>query len=459
MLRRELGDELFFEGVRRYLERHAHGIVETTDLMRALEEVSGRSLERFFDDWVYRAGHPDIKVKVSWEDGLLSVSLKQKQKGDNVPSAFSLPLEIEVVDKQGRRTRHEKLVSEEQGALSLELEARPKFVVFDPDFRVIGSVSLDAPGDMLRSQLREGSTAYARFSAAEALARRDEPPTIRSLGEAARDEKEAWMVRAEAAHALGKIRAEEAFAELAELARTEHPKVRRAVMSALGSFKKPEAATVLAAIARKDPSYLVEAEAARALGRTKQAAALRPLLAMVDRQSWGDVIRAGALDGMGALRDEAALEPVLQRSAYGYPTRGRRAAIAALASLSDARRVREHLENLLDDRDPHLRIEVVAALERLGDPRARGALRRLQERDLDGRVLRRVREALRELGTSGSAERKRLHDEVESLREDLAELKTRLSKIEALRKKENGAAKPAKRAKSAKKRTAKRGRR
>ena len=44
-----LGDEIFFLGVRRYLERHAHGIVETNDLMRSLEEVSGRSLEGFFD--------------------------------------------------------------------------------------------------------------------------------------------------------------------------------------------------------------------------------------------------------------------------------------------------------------------------------------------------------------------------------------------------------------------------
>jgi aminopeptidase N len=457
MLRRELGDALFFEGVRRYLERHAHGIVETTDLMRALEEVSGRSLERFFDDWVYRPGHPDLKVKISWEDGLLSVTLKQKQKGDNVPAIYSLPLEIEVVDKQGKRSRYQKLVGEDQGALSIALEARPKFVVFDPEFRVIGSVNVEAPGDMLRSQLREASTAYGRFSAAEALARRDEPPTIRTLGECARDEKESWMVRAEAARALGKIRADEAFAELAELARTPHPKVRRAVMSALGAFKKPEAATVLAAIARKDPSYLVEAEAARALGRTKQPGALRPLLGMVDRQSWGDVIRAGALDGMAALRNEDALDAVIQRTAYGYPTRGRRAAIAALAQISDSRRVREHLESLLEDRDPHLKIEVVAALERLGDGRARGALRRLQDGELDGRVLRRVREAIRELGDAGSSDRKRLNDEVESLREDLGELKTRLSKLEGLRKKDSGSSAP-KTAKRSKKRAAKRGR-
>jgi aminopeptidase N len=147
MMRRELGDDLFFEGVRRYLEKNAHGIVETTDLVRAFEEVSGRSLERFFDDWVYRPGHPDIKVKVSWDEELLTVSLKQKQRGDNVPHAFSLPLEIEVVDRQGKRTRHRTLVETDQGALSLSLPKRPAFVTFDPDFRVIGSVSLDVPSE------------------------------------------------------------------------------------------------------------------------------------------------------------------------------------------------------------------------------------------------------------------------------------------------------------------------
>jgi len=65
MLRRELSDAVFFQGVQNYLKRHAFGIVETTDLMRAFEEASGRSLERFFDQWVYRPGHPELSVKVS----------------------------------------------------------------------------------------------------------------------------------------------------------------------------------------------------------------------------------------------------------------------------------------------------------------------------------------------------------------------------------------------------------
>src|SRR4029078_2370765 len=64
MLRTTLGDAVFFRGVELYLERHDKGVVEPRHLMRALEEVSGRSLDRFFEQWVFRAGHPELDVKI-----------------------------------------------------------------------------------------------------------------------------------------------------------------------------------------------------------------------------------------------------------------------------------------------------------------------------------------------------------------------------------------------------------
>ena len=429
MLRRELGDELFWRGVAHYLERHAHGIVETNDLMRALEEVSGTSLERFFDHWVYRPGHPDLRVKIAWEDGLLSVSIKQKQKGNDVPT-FAFPLEILIRTKSGDVELHQKHVTEASDTLVVRLAERPRFVVFDPELRVVASVSVEAPADMLRRQLAEGPSAYSRWTAARALAKRDDPATVRALGEVLERENDPWMVRGEAARALGRIRSEAAFTVLARAARARHPKVRRVVADALGAFRRPEAARLLAALTRRDRSYLVASDAARALGRTREPSAFRDLLAVIDRPAWADLQRAGAIEGLANLRDDAALKPILERSRYGVPTRGRRAAVAALATLSDTRRVREHLEDLLEDRDPHFRIAVIDALSVLGDPKARGKLRRALERELDGRVARRLREVLRDLPEAGSTERKRLSDEIETLRGELQELKTRVAKVE-----------------------------
>jgi len=433
MLRTELGDATFWKGVHGYLERHAHGIVETNDLMRALESVSGRSLERFFDAWVYRPGHPVVKVKVSYEDGLLTVGVKQTQKTGET-AVFSFDLEVEVADKAGRTRRHKKTVTSEADALVVACHERPAWVGVDPELRIVGEVTLEAPAEMLRAQLDGGTSARLRWSAAQALGKRFDLPTLRALDKALSKPGEAWMVRAEAATALGKIRGEHALEILLDQVGVEHPKVRRAVARALGNFRDPKAAKALEKLARKDESYLVAADALRGLGKTRQKRALETLRDLCDKKSWADVTRAGALDGMALLRDEDAVDDVMKRTRYGFPTRGRRAAISALARLSDTRKARQHLEDLLDDADPHLRIDAVNALVTLGDARSRGPLRRALERDLDGRVARRIREALRDLGDAGSTERKRALDDVEALKTELQEVQLRLTKLEQKKK-------------------------
>src|SRR5262249_32313441 len=105
-------------------------------------------------------------------------------------------------------------------------------------------------------------------------------------------------------------------------------------------------------------------------------------------------------------------------------------AILALPKLAGDRKAREALEELLESTDPHLRVDVVRALADLGDPKARASLHRQLDRDLDGRVRRRIREVLRDLGGTGKREVDRLRDELEALRAEHAELKARLGKLE-----------------------------
>jgi aminopeptidase N len=269
--------------------------------------------------------------------------------------------------------------------------------------------------------------------AANALSKRFDQKTITVLGETLADEKERWMVRAEAASALGRIGAPSCYLALETALSSPHPKVRRAVASALGNFRTTEASRVLGRVAKKDPSYLVEAEAARALGRTRQPEALKVLRQVVDHPSWADVKRAAALEALGALREDSALPDLLQHTRYGVPTRGRQAAIAAVAALSEEKKAREHLEGLLDDRDPHLRISVVRALEVLGSRKSRGPLRLRLNRELDGRVARRLREALRNLTTADATDRKQLGDDLESLRREVRDLKLKLDRLEQTR--------------------------
>ncbi len=428
MLRRELGDAVFWASVKKYLEAHKHGIVETNDLMRALEAESGRSLERFFDQWVFRPGHPVLEVKIAYDKGLLTVDVEQQQKGDDA-TVFTFPLEIEV-EVGGKRERHRREVTSKSEALAVKLDQRPAWVAFDPDFLVTAPVTLKAPSDLLRTLLKKAPTARLRRVAAEALGERQDPPTIAALRACLENEDEAWMVRAEAAEALGRILGPDAFAALEAGSKVNHPKVRRAVATALARFRTPEAAALLERLAKRDKSYLVSCAAARALGKTGEKRAYDTLVELLDVDSWAEVVRAGALEGLASLGDDRAVDALIERSKYGHPTRARRAAISALPRLAEGRKVREHLVTLLGDTDPHIRGAVVAALDDLGDAKARGPLYEHLDHELEGRVIRRVKQALASLGGDKKKDLRRIREEGDKLKDELVSLKTRLAKLE-----------------------------
>ncbi len=85
MLREELGDEVFWRGVRDYLVRNRFGDVDTSDLKTAFERASGRDLTAYFDQWVWRDGTPRLKVRWGWdaESKTLHLQVEQTQVVDD----------------------------------------------------------------------------------------------------------------------------------------------------------------------------------------------------------------------------------------------------------------------------------------------------------------------------------------------------------------------------------------
>jgi aminopeptidase N len=250
-----------------------------------------------------------------------------------------------------------------------------------------------------------------------------------------------WGVQADCATALGAIRTTAALDALLEGLKLPHPKARRAVMRALGNFRDNErAASALAeVVARGDASYFVEAEAALALAKTRDARAWAHLTDALGRDSYLEVIRTHALAGMAELRDERAIEVARDYAKYGRPARTRVAAVGTLArfaALKENRRpeILDALTPLADDREFMVRMRVPGALAEIGDVRALPALRRLADRDLDGRVQRHANSAIASIneGRSRVDEGQRLREDIDKLREDNKKLQERLDKVEAL---------------------------
>lgn len=163
MLREMLGDELFWKGARLYLDRHKHGLVETSDFRRAMEDATGRSLEQFFDQWVYRPGHPRLNVDLVWrpgesetggdQSGELRAVIMQTQliDGNNPAFAFQLPIEIELpasvavpvdADEPGDASTHRWTIhiDERYATFTLPLAARPETVRVNPNLAVLANI-------------------------------------------------------------------------------------------------------------------------------------------------------------------------------------------------------------------------------------------------------------------------------------------------------------------------------
>ncbi|MFO0618627.1 MAG: M1 family aminopeptidase [Polyangiaceae bacterium] len=433
-LRHKVGDDCFWRGVRAYLEAHAHGVVETRDLQRALEAASGLSLDATFDAYVYGAGHPAFEVTIEVdrdpERTEISVAVKQTQVVDELTKLYRGPLEIDVASG-GVVKRETVELRSPHDVFVLHRAERPDYVVIDPDGALLASFDVDAPADLARAQLSSARSARARWCAAAILKKRADDATVEALGKALRDEGAFWGVRAECADALSTIRSDGALDQLVAAISARHPKVRRAVARALGKFKHERACAALRPVSLGDPSYLVAGEAARAMGATRRTEAFDTLVELLGRPSHMDAIACGAIDGLAALREERAVPHLAALTHYGRNSYVRRAAMIALARLDTSRRTRELLEERLDDRDPFVRLSAVRALDLLGDVKARGALGRRLEREDAGNVKRRIREALRDLRAPREGELRALRDELEKVRDESKQLALRLVRLEA----------------------------
>ncbi|HME82921.1 MAG TPA: M1 family aminopeptidase [Candidatus Eremiobacteraceae bacterium] len=435
MLRRQLGDELWWRAIKDYVTTNAEGSVETVDLARAVERASGRNFARFFDQWVYGAGHPEFIVSYRWDGDTKAavVDVKQTQAQADQTALFSVPVELDFGLARGKRERLTVVCDAREQSFRIPLPARPETFAFDPRADVLKTIKLDVPAEMLLRQLAHHPDAGARVAAARALAGNNAPDVVDGLAEALKSDR-FWGVRGEAAKALGAARTDEALAALIRNVKVAHPKARRAVAEALGEFRGEEALRALEPLARSDRSYFVEAAAATSIGKTKSPKAFELLRKSLAKDSFNDVVRAAALAGFAALGDERAVPIALDWTKYGRSTFARRAAVSALARLGERRQdVVDAIIGLLDDKQLRVRLAAADALGAMNAVRALPELDRLSGLEVDGRLRSKALESALKIrsGSAGSDELKRLREDMDQLRASNAKLQARLSELEA----------------------------
>ena len=134
MLRKQVGDKLFFKSLHNYLTTNAHQPVSTEDLRIAFEESSGQSMDWFFDEWLYKMGHPIFTVTQTYDDATkkLTLNVKQTQKVDltnEYPQTefFQSWVDVEIDNKIERVWMEPKA----ENVFTFDVAAKPKLVNWD----------------------------------------------------------------------------------------------------------------------------------------------------------------------------------------------------------------------------------------------------------------------------------------------------------------------------------------
>jgi aminopeptidase N len=441
MLRKELGDDTFFAGVRLYVKRFAFKVVETPDFRRAMEEVSGRSLVQWFDQWIHGKGYPSLKAAYAYDakKGEASVTVEQTQENatEGVP-VFTMPIDIGwVIDGE----LHVETVdlSRAKHTFVLKVATEPAMVRIDPANRSVMKLDFNPGDDLLRRQLTDSPDVVGRIHAANELCKAGGRRNVEAVRDAYRSEG-FWGVRVRFAAALSRAASQVALDALADLLVFENdPMVLETLLRTAGAHRD---AGIRAAIAGRLDAGIefprARMAALEALGMQREDAQFERLerASRTDDDRYG-VTRSGALIGLAQTRSDKALEPILAATRYGEVTNRVRPnaarALGALGRVLEKPRRQVAADRLADLlRDPVDRVQVgaVDGIAALGESSLIGALTAYQT-SLSEQTSVTVDRVIAGLRAAEGKEAGGARKQVEELEDKLRKLADRLDKLEA----------------------------
>ncbi len=443
MLHRLLGEAEWWEVINLFLRKHRDSVVETVDFVRCIEEVTGDNYDWFFDQWFYKPGFPVLECAYEYKENEknLLFHLKQNQDSEKEVPAFRFPLVIRLVRAEGETRDIQIQVEEREHHFYIPADQEPEMVLVDPDDTILKRMSLKVDSGKLVYQLRKAENVLKRIEAAAELAKVGTRQAVLALEEAMIQDR-FWGVSARAASALGEIRTEEAMRALIGGLTVPHPKARRAVVKALGNFKEEEAFQALRPLTESDPSYFVEADAVHAVARTKMEDGFAVLESALEKDSFNEVIRCRALEGLGELDDDRGIDILYECSRYGKSELVRAQALRSLGKMGKTRpHNREILEKITDaflppsgPRSFRAKLAAIQALEALNREEALPILKKVAETELDGRLVRNASLVVRKIqsGKDKGEAIQKLEKRLEEFAEENKKLKDRLDRLEAL---------------------------
>lgn len=270
MLRDVLGDKAFFASMKLFLHRFEFRTADTHDFINAVRDAAGVNPDWFFEQWIFRPGHPVFDVDWAWDEAGRTVRLRVAQVQDaarGIP-IFRVPVRIGIVTSSG--TRIEKIeVTKAEETFVFNSDGRPLSVRFDEGWTLLAEIAFHKPTEELLFDLTDGE-AVGRLWAAGQLASHCGETGVAAALRATAGNDPCWAVRRGALEALpaGSASAAEDIAFFKKCALDPSSKVRAAAVGNLGDLEDKRLSAFFQKRFSDDDSYVVQAACLAALGKS-----------------------------------------------------------------------------------------------------------------------------------------------------------------------------------------------
>ncbi|HVE58088.1 MAG TPA: M1 family aminopeptidase, partial [Pyrinomonadaceae bacterium] len=401
MLRKHLGDDMFFKSLNHYLTKNANSPVQTEQLRIAIEETTGQSMDWFFDQWLYKMGHPIFEVTQNYDAASkkLTLNVKQTQKIDllnEYPQAefFQAKVDVEVDGK----IQQVWLKPQAENVFTFDAATKPQLVNFDYEGTLIKELKFEKSTDELIYQFKNDKDVLGRVWAMNQLVPRwrskdavdaDKAKILAAMNQAITAEP-VWLVRRDVIQSIAQpqgnpnapnavaIKLDAAsIAALTTATKDANSNVRAAAITGLGLLRDAKyAETFISAL--NDQSYGVIDASTIALARTKDTRGFDLFVKLTETPSWKDRIRIAGLQGLAVLGDKKAVDIGFKYNDKSYSNQVRLNALNVLAASGkgDSRiypLLLEHFKISLENNDFQGIFGGFQSFIRLADPRGQEA--------------------------------------------------------------------------------------
>ncbi len=174
MLRLLIGPKAFHAGKTLYFKRYRAGNADTDEFFECFEEVSGISLKQFKDEWLLRIGYPKVFAKTGYDEKARQYRIELRQELKEGERPFCLPIEVALVDSDGRDMPGTQRVitfnEREAKILFDDIAHAPAFASMNRDYSFYGTFThANADASTLAMQTRLDPNAYNRVDAMRKL--------------------------------------------------------------------------------------------------------------------------------------------------------------------------------------------------------------------------------------------------------------------------------------------------